>query len=81
MPITRCSEIIAVEGDFIEFVTVDDIANFKKGTTVIGLVTEVVENGFGGRVATVYIEQFKLNKNKNLKGIVYQKGNTHPIFF
>lgn len=69
------------EGDFIEFVTVDDVANFKKGTTVIGLVTEVVENGFGGRVATVYIEQFKLNKNKNLKGIVYQKGNTHPIFF
>ena len=69
------------EGDFIDFVTVKDVANFKKGTPVKGLVTEVIENGFGGRVATVYIEQFKLNENKNLKGIVYQKGNTHPIFF
>ena len=69
------------EGDFIDFVTINDVANFKKGTPVKGLVTEVVENGFGGKVATVYIEQFKLNENKNLKGIIYQKGNTHPIFF
>ena len=68
------------EGDFIEFVTVDDVANFKKGTTVIGLVTEVVNNGFGGKFATVYIEQFTL-QGKKLDGIIYQKGNNHPIFF
>ena len=43
------------EGDFIEFVTVDDVANFKKGTTVIGLVTEVVENGFG----VLFVEIFE----------------------
>ena len=69
------------EGDFIEFVTVQDVANLKKGTQVQGLVTEVRENGFGGRIATVYIEQFKTNTGSPLKGIIYQKGNPHPLFF
>lgn len=68
------------EGDTLEFVTVNCVSNIKKGTSISGLVTEVKENGFGGRVATVYIEQFKVN-NKPLKGIIYKKGNPHPIFF
>lgn len=69
------------EGDYLDFVVVNDAGNLKKGSKVIGLVTEVTENGFAGRVATVYIEQFKTETNKNLKGIIYQKGNNHPIFF
>lgn len=68
------------EGDTLNFVLVNDVKNFKKGTTVTGLVTEVVNNGFGGKCATVYLEQFEL-QGKKLNGIVYQKGNAHPIFF
>ena len=68
------------EGDTLKFVLVNDVKTFKKGTEVTGLVTEVVNNGFGGKFATVYIEQFTL-QGKKLDGIIYQKGNNHPIFF
>lgn len=68
------------EGDTLNFVLINEVKNYKKGTPVTGLVTEVVNNGFGGKIATVYVEQFKL-ENKSLNGIIYQKGNNHPIFF
>ncbi len=68
------------EGDFLNFVTTKDVLNIKKGTPVQGLLTERTENGFSGQIATLYVEQFKLNKTP-LKGIIYQKGNIHPIYF
>ncbi len=68
------------EGDFIEFITVEDVNDIKAGATVTGLLTERKENGFSGEIASFYIEQFKLN-GKNLDGIIYQKGNSHPVYF
>lgn len=68
------------EGDYIEFVTVNDAENIKAGTKVLGLLTERKENGFSGQVASFYIEQFKVN-GKNLDGIIYQKGNNHKVYF
>ena len=67
------------EGDYIEFVTVEDIAGIKKGTVVTGLLTEKTENNFEGKIGSFYIEQFKIN-GKNLDGIIYQKGNPHALF-
>ena len=67
-------------GDFLDFVTVQDVKGYKKGTLVQGLVTERQENGFSGRVGTLYVEQFKIN-GKNLNGNIYQKGNNHPVYF
>ena len=68
------------EGDFLNFVLVNDVKNYKKGDVVVGLASEVENNGFGGKPATVYLEQFSI-KGKPLRGIIYQKGNNHPIFF
>lgn len=67
-------------GDYLDFVTVDDVAGIKAGTLVQGLLTEKEDNGFAGKVATLYIEQFKVN-GKNLTGTIYQKGNPHSIYF
>ena len=68
------------EGDYIEFKTIEDTENIKAGTTVTGLLTERKENGFSGKVGSFYIEQFKVN-GKNLNGVIYQKGNEHPIYY
>jgi len=68
------------EGDLIEFVTIENVDDIKAGTSVIGLLTERIENGFSANVASLYVEQFKIN-NKNLNGIIYQKGNQHDIYF
>jgi len=68
------------EGDFIDFIVVEDVNEIKAGTLVKGLLTERIENGFSGDVASLYIEQFKVN-GKNLSGIIYQKGNPHAIYF
>lgn len=67
------------EGDYIEFITIEDTAGIPKGTVVKGLLTERVENDFEGKVGSFYIEQFKMN-GKNLNGIIYQKGNPHALF-
>lgn len=67
------------EGDYIEFLTVEDKSGIKKGTLVQGLLTERIENDFEGKVGSFYIEQFKVN-GKNLNGIIYQKGNPHALF-
>ncbi len=68
------------EGDYIEFKTIEDIGQIKAGTKVTGLLTERKENGFSKKTGSLYIEQFKMN-GKNLDGIVYQKGNEHPVYF
>ena len=68
------------EGDLLEFKTVETVENIKAGTKVTGLLTERKENGFSGNVASLYIEQFKIN-GKNLNGIIYQKGNLHNVYF
>ncbi|MBR1681343.1 hypothetical protein IJ707_06100 [bacterium] len=68
------------EGDFIDFITVEDVNGIKAGTPLTGLLTERKENGFSGEVASLYIEQFKIN-GKDLSGIIYQKGNQHAIYF
>lgn len=67
------------EGDYIEFVTVEETAEIQKETLVKGLLTKRIENDFEGKVGSFYIEQFKLN-DKNLNGIIYQKGNPHALF-
>ena len=67
------------EGDYIEFVTIEEKVGIPKGTVVKGLLTERVENDFEGKIGSFYIEQFKIN-NKNLNGIIYQKGNPHLFF-
>lgn len=71
---------IPKEGDYLEFKTIEDTENIKAGTTVTGLLTERKENGFSGEVGSFYIEQFKIN-GKDLNGIIYQKGNEHPIYY
>lgn len=76
---STCNKLPQV-GDFMEFVTVENVQGIPKGTTVQGLLTEKEDNGFSGKIASYYIEQFKLN-GKNLSGIVYVKGNEHPIYF
>lgn len=76
---STCKNIPQV-GDFIDFVTTEDVAGIKKGTLVQGLLTEKEDNGFAGKVASYYIEQFKVN-GKNLSGTIYQKGNPHQIYF
>lgn len=68
------------EGDYIKFLTTEDSGGIKAGTPVTGLLTERSENGFGGKVASLYIEQFKIN-GKKMDGIVYKKGNPHEIYF
>lgn len=68
------------EGDFLEFKTIEDIEQIEAGTIVTGLLTERKENGFSSNVASLYIEQFKIN-GKNLDGIIYQKGNEHPVYY
>ena len=68
------------EGDYLTFVTVEDADEIKAGTPLKGLLTERVENGFGGKVASLYVEQFKIN-SKKLNGIVYKKGNPHEVYF
>ena len=67
-------------GDYLDFVIVEDVAGIKAGTLVQGLLTEKEDNGFAGKVATLYVEQFKVN-GKDLSGTIYQKGNTHSIYF
>lgn len=76
---TTCNNEIK-EGDFLEFKTVEDAEQIKAGTVVTGLLTERKENGFSCEVASLYIEQFRVN-GKILDGIIYQKGNEHPIYF
>ena len=68
------------EGDYLEFITIEDVGNIKSGTSVTGLLTERKENGFSGKVASFYVEQFKVN-GKNLSGVIYQKGNEHPVYY
>ena len=68
------------EGDYLDFITLEDVGSFKAGTKVTGLLTERKENGFSCKVASFYIEQFKIN-GKNLSGVIYQKGNEHQVYF
>ena len=68
------------EGDYLEFKTIEDVGNIKSGTSVTGLLTERKENGFSGKVASFYVEQFKIN-GKNLDGVIYQKGNEHSVYY
>lgn len=74
------TNITPKEGDYVKFVTTENINGIKAGTPVIGILSERSENGFGGKTAELYIEQFKIN-DKNLNGIVYKKGNPHEIYF
>ena len=67
------------EGDYLEFVTVEENIKIPKGTLVKGLLSNRVENDFEGKVGSFYIEQFKVN-GKSLNGIIYQKGNPHSLF-
>jgi len=67
------------EGDYIEFVTIEENSKIPKGSIVEGLLTERIENDFEGKVGSFYIEQFKIN-GKKLNGIIYQKGNPHALF-
>jgi len=71
---------IPKEGDYLEFKTIEDVGNIKSGTSVTGLLTERKENGFSGKVASFYVEQFKIN-GKNLNGVIYQKGNEHQTYY
>lgn len=67
-------------GDYLNFVVTEDSSKIKAGTIVTGLLTDRIENGFGGKPAELYIEQFKIDDIK-LEGIVYKKGNMHKIYF
>ena len=68
------------EGDYLDFIVLEDVGSVKAGTSVTGLLTERKENGFSGKVASFYIEQFKIN-GKNLNGIIYTKGNQHQVYY
>ncbi len=73
------STLALQEGDYLEFKVVEDVGDIKKDTIVTGLLTERCENGFEGKVGSLYVEQLKMG-NKSLNGVIYQKGNPHELF-
>lgn len=85
--ITTSNSKIGV-GDDINFIVDEDVCNnsklvIKKGTPVVGVITNIEDNDFLYQPASLYAENFK-SKDVNgravkLKGIVYKKGNDHSM--
>lgn len=77
------------EGDNISFILAEDVylnskVYLKKGEAVSGIITNITNNGFVCKEASIYAENFKV-KNINerlvsLNGVVYKKGRTHELF-
>lgn len=77
------------EGDSVNFVTTNDIyvnskLYIKKGETVTGIITSLVNNDFTCQSASIYAENFKVKtiegKTAKLKGIVFKEGRNHSYF-
>jgi len=75
-------------GDSLEFVLDEDVYSgtvpiAKKGQSVLGTVTEMEENDFFIKPATLYVEDFYIaddsRKRIKLKGVIYKIGNEHKI--
>src|SRR5574344_866108 len=67
-----------MEGDVLDFVVQKNVYSgnnllVKKGDKVSGLVTSRKENGFCGQAASIFVEQFRLQGGKSLKGEILQK--------
>lgn len=77
------------EGDNINFVLAEDLylnskPYLKKGEIVTGVITNITNNSFVCKEASIYAENFKV-KNVNgklvsLNGVIYKKGHTHELF-
>jgi len=76
------------EGDNINFVVADDIyvdskLLIKKGESVTGVITSLVNNDFTCQSASIYAENFKARtidgKIVKLNGIVYKEGRNHSF--
>lgn len=66
------------EGDEVQFQVVSSTSpKIKKGEKVSGYITYYENNGFGGREATISIEQFRSASGTELNGTVFAKGNQH----
>lgn len=94
------SNINLQDGDYVEFKTLSDVVlnsnlYIKKDELVLGLITDMHDNQFGSKEASVYIENFTVKNTEgkiiNLGGFIYKKGNNHwmltqilpglPLFF
>ena len=79
------SNVSLKEADYVDFTVVEDVITpnyrFVKGDTVTGLITNLKDNEFWVQPASLYIEGFKTQDGKSLKGVVYKKGNDHNLVF
>lgn len=83
------SNINLQDGDYVEFKILSDVVlnsnlYIKKDESVSGLVTDMHDNQFGSKEASVYIENFTVKntvgKTINLDGFIYKKGNNHWMY-
>lgn len=77
------------EGDNISFVVAQDVYSgsklcLKKGEAITGVITNITNNGYVCKEASLYAEGFRVNnvngKQVQLSGVVYKKGRTHELF-
>ncbi|MDD3436653.1 MAG: hypothetical protein PHC64_05830 [Candidatus Gastranaerophilales bacterium] len=77
------------EGDTISLTTAQNVyvnskLYIKSGTPVVGVITNLTENGFTCKEASIYAETFKVKniegKKVPLKGIVFKSGRDHHLF-
>lgn len=82
------SNVNLQEGDSVNFIIKNDIyvnskLFLKKDEPVSGTITNIEDNGYLYKPATLYIDNFvteNINgKQTKLKGIIYKKGNDHAV--
>src|SRR5574344_145207 len=75
-----------IEGDRVKFVIMNNVVDnskiiIKKGTSVYGTITSIVNNDYASIPAEMTIEDLKTvdttGKQIKLKGFIYKKGNDH----
>ena len=76
------------EGDNLNLIVADDVyleskLYIKKGTSVVGVITSLVNNGFTCQEASIYAESFRVKtvdgNTIKLKGIVHKEGRNHSL--
>lgn len=77
------------EGDSLDFFTTEDVyvntrLIVKKGQKLQGIATNIIDNGFLIKPASIYIENFKARdengKLVKFNGTIYSVGNYHKVF-
>lgn len=76
------------EGDNLNLIVANDVyvdseIYIRQGTSAVGVITSLVNNGFTCQEASIYAESFRAKtvdgKTVKLKGIVHKEGRNHSL--